>query len=212
MMKGHKTRERINEHWALFHKLWNAFEKIAAVAIAQGMPVFIEWPRRCTYWQDNKFRAFMRKHKGTDALFDGCAYGLTSRSGYPIQKPWRVHCINSCLPELLYKRCRGDHDHEWAQGSETLRTQHYPKAVVEIVHRAIRKDLEWKDFTPLAMLARTGDNDQVEPESDSDVSVCCPPCSKVVTRRPSLHQLQPSTTRLLVPLPQRITPLEESFR
>ena len=24
------------------------------------------------------------------------------------------------------------------------------------------------------MLARTGDNDQVEPESDSDVSVCCP--------------------------------------
>ena len=55
-----------------------------------------------------------------------------------------------------------------------MRTQHYPKAVVEIVHRAIRKDLEWKDFTPLAMLARTADDDQVEPESDSDVSVCRP--------------------------------------
>ena len=95
MTKGHKTREKIKEHWALFHKLWNAFEKIAAVAIAQGMPVFIEWPRRCTYWQDKNVRAFMRKHKGTDALFDGCAYGLTSKSGYPIQKPWRVHCINS---------------------------------------------------------------------------------------------------------------------
>ena len=74
-------------------------------------------------------------------------YGLVAQkgrdAGTPIQKPWRVACSpNSCLPDLLNKRCDGSHAHTPCQGQNTLLTQGYTPEIARIVHESITQDIK----------------------------------------------------------------------
>ena len=111
---GERAIEKIARHYKLFRKLWVAFEKVAEHAISLGAAVVVEWPRYCRYWSDKRVRRFLKKHCFVDAVFDGCMYGLTAmhgeKKGLPIKKPWRISCVNTCLPNFLNTLCDKSHD------------------------------------------------------------------------------------------------------
>ena len=145
--RGPETVAKIRVHWKLFRRLWAAFEVVATHALKVGARVLVEWPRRCAYWSNDRVSKFLTKHGFRFSDFDGCMYGLVAQkgrdAGTPIQKPWRVACSpNSCLPDLLNKRCDGSHAHTPCQGQNTLLTQGYTPEIARIVHESITQDIK----------------------------------------------------------------------
>ena len=143
-------REKIREHWDLFHRIWQAFEEVAEHAIKVGARVFIEWPRGCAYWREPCVVKFLAKHNMQFADFDGCMYGLRATGGRGdgglINKPWRVACTpNSSLPKFLCKRCDRSHSHVHCAGNYTKKTQSYTAEVVQKVHQSLNYDMKADD-------------------------------------------------------------------
>ena len=89
-----------------------------------------------------KVRNFLTQLEFKDAIFDGCMYGLTASHGPNIgirmKKPWRIACLNSCLPNSLNKLCSGDHPHTWCQGQDTVLTQQYTPEIAKIIVESVR--------------------------------------------------------------------------
>ena len=145
---GERAIKKIKGHYKLFRKLWTSFEEVAEHAIALGAAVFLEWPRYNRYWKEKRVQRFLSKHGFQDCMFDGCVYGLVAKhgvnQGMPIRKPWRVACVNSCLPGFLNKLCDGSHEHCPCEGSNTRPTQAYTKQIAEVVHNALAHDVRIK--------------------------------------------------------------------
>ena len=144
--KGSRDGRQNKAPLEAFQASLEAFEIVATHALKIGARVFIEWPRRCAYWKNDRVVKFLTAHKFVNSDFDGCMYGLVATrgrdAGMPIQKPWRVACSpNSCLPGMLNKRCDGSHDHTPCAGQNTLLTQGYTPEIVKIVHQSIVRDI-----------------------------------------------------------------------
>ena len=54
LKRGPETVAKIKLHWKLFKRLWVAFEIVVSHALSVGAKVFIEWPRRCAYWKNER--------------------------------------------------------------------------------------------------------------------------------------------------------------
>ena len=56
------------------------------------LAVSFEWPRYCDGWDPGKSAVATRLKKELPRVidFDGCAFGLVSRRGDPMEKPWRI--------------------------------------------------------------------------------------------------------------------------
>ena len=110
-----------------------------------GARIFIEWPRSCSYWYDKRVSGFLKKYGFRFADFDGCMYGLIAaygkERGMSINKPWRIACWGSCLPDYLCRKCDGSHAHTPCQGSNTLYTQGYTPQICNIIHQCIQRDI-----------------------------------------------------------------------
>ena len=144
LKRGASTRKLIAGHWSLFRKLWSTISELAALAIKEGRPVYIEWPRYCRYWSENKVKQFIKRFRGVQLDLDGCQYGVVSNQnrsrGEPILKPWRILGFN-CTPTAgLQLRCPKVHKHTPAEGSDTKRTEEYPIALVRAIHLQIAND------------------------------------------------------------------------
>ena len=72
-------------------------------------------------------------------------YGLVAESGpnmgEPINKPWRVACVNSSLPDVLNRKCSHEHKHAPCAGRLTKGTEGYTDEIVSVVHESFRKDV-----------------------------------------------------------------------
>ena len=79
--KFKSAKAKLETHYRLFRELWNAFEVVAETAIARGASVWIEWPKKCFYWNTYRVRRFLQKHDFDDAYIDGCMHGLVAPSG-----------------------------------------------------------------------------------------------------------------------------------
>ena len=116
-------------HWKEFHRLWKRFEEIAKIVTPKGVAMFVEWPRGCRYWANNRVARFLDKYGCIFADFDGCMYGLVAtkgkEAGTPIKKPWRVAYVNSSLGTRLDKKCDGSHVHTPCAGQNTSITVGY---------------------------------------------------------------------------------------
>ena len=67
-------------------------------------------------------------------LFDGCAYGLQSRHGMPLRKPWRVQSSCPRHAILLKDKCPGPQVHpvhERTSGIEAKRSERYTSQIVD---------------------------------------------------------------------------------
>eukprot|EP00972_Heterocapsa_arctica_P045771 6754928-Heterocapsa_arctica.AAC.1 len=115
MTRGPATVKKIEAHWALFRRLWAAFEKIAIPVIKRGASVFIEWPRGCKYWIQAKVVAFLKKYDFKTTELDGCMYGLVAKhgpkAGLPINKPWEIAYNKSSIADYLNLKCDHSHSH-----------------------------------------------------------------------------------------------------
>ena len=144
--KGQQTANLIDGYWKEFRKLWTAFELVATHAIARQCMVFVEWPRGCAYWHDERVQKFLRKHGFVYADFDGCMHELVAQHGAnvgePIYKPWRVACLNSSLRVFLHTKCDRSHTHAPCAGQDTKGTQGYTPLIARLVHTAIRVDAQ----------------------------------------------------------------------
>ena len=65
---------KIGLHWKLFKRHWAAFEIVATHALNVGARVFVEWPRRCAYWKNDRAVKFLSKIKVAD--FDFSCFGV----------------------------------------------------------------------------------------------------------------------------------------
>ncbi len=93
----------------MFWTLWDSYLIVANHAVRVGASILIELPRACSYWNDPRMIEFLTKHGFNYADIDGCMYGLAARhgleAGHPINKPWRIACLNSSLGSFLDKMC-----------------------------------------------------------------------------------------------------------
>ena len=74
------------------------------------LAVSFEWPRYCEGWGPGKSAVATRRQKELPRVidFDGCAFGLVSRKGGPMKKPWGIvteHCgIGDSMRKLCSRR------------------------------------------------------------------------------------------------------------
>ncbi len=145
--RGGKTLAKIERRREVFWTLWDYFHIVAKHAVRVGARILIELPRGCSYWHDPRMIEFLVKHGFNYADFDGCMYGLVARHGpemgHPINKPWRIACLNSSLGSFLDRLCNKGHDlpHTRCGGQNTIETQAYTPRIADIIRRSLRNDV-----------------------------------------------------------------------
>ena len=114
--------------------------------------------------------------------------GLTTRFAkveMPIRKPWRVACLNTCLPEMLNLTCDGSHSHVHCEGRETLYSQGYTSAICNVIHLAIAEDitrLRNRPAVPSAQVLSCSDSNRPdEPRAQVLSGIDCNSDSRVFT-------------------------------
>lgn len=119
-------------------RLFKSFTKRAELVLELGGTVSFEWPRPSSGWKRPDVVAFFEAHpEFQEVNFDGCAFGLRSKSGKPIKKPWRVLSSSKRIIEACQdKICSCDHEHERCAGAETARSAMYPPQMAHLITQA----------------------------------------------------------------------------
>ena len=95
-----------------------------------------EWPRGAVGWKLEAMQPVLRTMPITCEL-DGCAYGLRSRGGEWLLKPWRIvtNCERLCEP--LSRRCVRTHTHGECHGQDAADSERYTPELVNEAGGAI---------------------------------------------------------------------------
>ena len=132
------TAHMIHAKARLYWKLWEEFSNCLLKVIKLDAMAFLELPRGCDYWHDERMKCMI---EGTDSHihdFDGRMYGLTTQFGdrhMPIKRPWRI--VSWGIKFELHKKCDRRHDHGKCEGRETRITQTYTKQIVDIILKTV---------------------------------------------------------------------------
>ena len=104
------------------------FLKLARIVKENGGTVVFEWTKSATGWNEKLVTRMIKELGLRTVLFDGCTQGLESkRTSKPIKKPWRLETDNDEIEKYFSKSfCKGGHEHEKCEGSETKASGHYP--------------------------------------------------------------------------------------
>ena len=114
---------------------------LKTVVFDNGGHFYFEWPTQCSGWKlqdlNDFFHAVQRSGRELHKVrIDGCAYGLSTRSGTAfLKKGWTVATSDPDMARHLARRCPGNHCHVRVQGSETSRSAFYPPAMAAMVGR-----------------------------------------------------------------------------
>ena len=136
------TIEKITAHRLLFRRLWNAFERVATIAMKRGATIVVEWPKSCQYWNDTQVKRFLHTRGFASAIVHGCVVGMTSvrssMNGALVRKQWRLATNDPALASLLSKECHGDHHHIPVEGADVKKSEDYTPGFAEHACEAIR--------------------------------------------------------------------------
>jgi hypothetical protein len=158
--KGEHVKQSVQQHIRIYRQLMqSAAIVLSAAKSSHGcFKIAWEWPRQCDYWRDGQYLAFREHHNLKSALFDGCMYGLVSRSGSssgtPILKPWRVDSDCEELLARLNRRCDGTHQHAPCAGRDTKASEGYTDSISREVHRAWQQHCANLSIGAVAVAAR----------------------------------------------------------
>ena len=124
--------------------LFSNFRRLADECVRLGGRASFEWPKSCSGWAQHDVLKFIFDHNLYTAECHGCAFGLKSRRGHPMLKPWRIVTSDLMLAQNLAQfKCshpkQFKHDH--AQGGETARTAFYPESMCEAMLCSLYPDL-----------------------------------------------------------------------
>ena len=117
-----------------------------------------EWPRFCDGWPEVR-KAGLRQHLPRTLLVDGCQYGLVSKDGNPMRKPWKMW-TNAAFLEPLGQVCSGHwrpdgtrQDHDCCHGDDAARSANYTESLVNRVGELTMGydgyGAEWRCVAPL---------------------------------------------------------------
>ena len=170
--------EKIQQHIDLFDKLWANFTKLVEHCSSPTTTVVIEWPRNCMYWKLPKVRAFLESRDMSKVNFDGCFFGLTSKStNMPIKKPWTFATDN---PEVLTLfegcKCPGHINHSQCEGKDTKITENYTIHLCIRLHKAISQSAT-RLFASRAGYKQTGSS--ACPAANPASAIPTMPCQQV---------------------------------
>ena len=113
-----ETRERILKERAESLKYVATFQRIAKAALNRGGSVSFEWPRHCEGWKESAVQTMLTDLCLVPVDVDGCRVGVTTKSGEPILKPWRIAVSSPHLEQALQGlRCEGGHKHAPCAGA-----------------------------------------------------------------------------------------------
>ena len=114
--------------------LLHHFKIVAREVIQNGGSASFEWPRYCTGWQLKELTSFLSKFGFQKVDFDGCAFGLKSKKGNFIKKPWTIATTSSRLINTLFTRkCDRSHTHQSCEGNEAKRSAFYTESLADAI-------------------------------------------------------------------------------
>ena len=82
-------------------RLFSDFVRVATEIRKGGGDVSFEWPKGSVGWAQPQVSRFINDFDLTEALCDGCAFGLKDAGGHPILKPWRIATTSRPLASYL---------------------------------------------------------------------------------------------------------------
>lgn len=134
--------DRIQSHIDTFTPLWLKFVgfiKWVKVEQKRRYVLCIEWPTGCAYWRWHSVQEFERVNALSRTNFHGCAFGLTSRIGNPIKKPWTISTNSVLFQSSVEKRiCCNDHFHDVCCGIDTKESENYTFSMTRNVHKCFK--------------------------------------------------------------------------
>ena len=113
-----------------------AFIRVAALIYPTGVELSLEWPRYASGWSLPEMVALTEQFGLTDALCDGCAFGLVNKDNQPLLKPWRIVTSSKRLAaNLSAYRCQHARGfrHAPVEGSESRKAALYPDSMARVI-------------------------------------------------------------------------------
>ena len=124
---GPRFRKKLNamrqESIALVHSFFN----LAKIVEDGGGTWSFEWPAYCLGWDLNPLKDWFGQRSSYMARFDGCRFGLKSKRGKPIKKPWIIVTSSRSLAAGLDGNlCKcPPNSHDPCGGGNTSSTENY---------------------------------------------------------------------------------------
>ena len=129
------------------NQLWRRALQLAALAVEEGVYIFIEHPASSKAWLMPETQKFMCRDGIKLHRVDWCAYPDCHRVGLPNLKPTRI-MSNAPWLESVLRRCPKDHDHAPAlRGVRATRAGAYPSGFCESLADALA---QWKAIDQVA--------------------------------------------------------------
>lgn len=137
--------DRLKRHWALFDALCAKLEIFILWLSEQKVrrECCVEWPRHCSDWLRLKVQNICRLWQLGSVTFDGCAFGVKTRAGLLLKKPWRL-CSNDAfvLKHFQKSQCTRDHPHGECRGEDCKLSDNYSHRMVRLVHKTFRQSAD----------------------------------------------------------------------
>ena len=136
---------RVKKHIRLFKKLFHNFVILCGIVQEQGGTITIEWPTACNYWSFSVVNKCLEDFGLHKVRIHGCRLGLVSVvDGKPIKKPWTLATSNWFVyNEFDGKRCNHrPEEHAKCEGKDTKLSENYTNAMVDTLHRALKKQVK----------------------------------------------------------------------
>jgi len=136
--KRSECQDKLNQHWKLFHRLWEQFELLLA-KYGDTLSIAIEWPDSCTYWREHRVRRVLKRMKLVELHFHGCRFGLRSirNPDLYLKKPWRIATNMRTFALWFTRKCQNDHNHDMTNSQNAVHSQYYTTAFTTFAHMAI---------------------------------------------------------------------------
>ena len=131
---GPKFKKKLERKRAASLVMLHHFTIVAREIIQYGGHVSFEWPRHCHGWQLPQLTSFIEKFSLQKVNFDGCSFGLRSKKGNLIKKPWTVATTSNKLVNLLFPRkCDRQHSRQTCEGNESKRSAYYTGSLADTI-------------------------------------------------------------------------------
>ena len=136
-----KFEAKVAAHGVLHSALMDSLYDLCGELKKVGGDYLHEWGSGNALWKDEKALKIFRLMNTSRVNFDGCALGLKSSSGKPIQKPWAFETtIPQILPAFAAMRCicpdiPNDKKHDRCKGTDAAQSAYYTWPMVDLLHQ-----------------------------------------------------------------------------
>ena len=148
-------------------RLFDGFKTLVSEVRDERTWVAFELSRRCSYWTWQSVQKWLTSESLEKHQFDGCAFGLTGKSGQPLLKRWTIATDMGELCCLDGYRCDGTHEHEQSRGKSLKSAENYTYVFTDLVHESFARsalNLRHKRARPARLMAAASQQEAISEE------------------------------------------------